>query len=124
MAESDPRPLVWVGHIHLPTTNVSASNAFMQQLGMRPLVERETFAVLELRAGTHLVLEQRDAVPAGRADFDLMVDDLEATHARLVAAGLGPSPIEPGNIHRSFTVRDPGGLEIRFNSSHASGEPV
>jgi len=91
---------------------------------MRPLMERETFAILELRAGTHLILEQREVAQDGQAEFDLMVDDIEATHARFREAGLAPSELEPGNIHTAFTVRDPGGVEIKINSSHASGEPV
>jgi hypothetical protein len=96
----------------------------MVQLGMRPIVQGENFAVLELRAGTHLVLERADPVTPGAASFDLMVEDLQATHRRLSELGLAPSEISEGRIHRSFTVRDPSGHVITFNSSHTSDQPV
>ena len=72
------------------------------------------------------VLEPAEGFPArpGVADFDLMVEDIEATHARLSSLGIEPSEIEPGAIHRSFTVRDPSGQVIKFNSSHNSDKPV
>lgn len=47
-----------------------------------------------------------------------------ATHGRLADLGLSPSPIVSGRIHRSFTVRDPSGQDVEFNSSHVSGRPV
>jgi hypothetical protein len=41
------------------------------------------------------------------APLDLMVDDLEETHARWSARGLPVSPIEHGAIHETFTLTDP-----------------
>jgi hypothetical protein len=106
-------------------TNVlDESHAFMLALGLRPVGQGEDVAVLELRGGTHLVLLRTDEPLSGAAPFDLMVEDLEATHARLAELGLSPSPIVAGRIHRSFTVRDPSGQEVAFNSSHVSGRPV
>jgi catechol 2,3-dioxygenase-like lactoylglutathione lyase family enzyme len=124
MAEVDERPPVWVGHISLETDRLDDSSAFMQKLGMRPIFKGETVAVLELRAGTHLILQQKDAIEPKTAGFDLMVEDLEATHARLTDLGIDPSEIEPGKIHSSFTVQDPSGNTIKFNSSHNSDQPV
>jgi hypothetical protein len=68
----------------------------------------------------------RDKVVAGDASFDLMVDDLHATHQRFTALGLSPSPIEarPAIDHDVFTVREPAGHIITFFSSHASGKPT
>lgn len=121
---ADLRPPVWIGHIALTTDRLSEAYEFMQQLGMRGLAEMESIAILELRAGTHLILRQTtDHVP-GPAPFDLMVEDLEATHVQLVERGLEPSEIEGGDIHHSFTVRDPSGHTITFNSSHVSDQPV
>ena len=80
--------------------------------------------MLELRAGTHLILSLKDEFEPGQADFDLMVEDIEATHARLSGLGIEPSEIEPGAIHQSFTVRDPSGQVIKFNSTHNSDKPV
>jgi catechol 2,3-dioxygenase-like lactoylglutathione lyase family enzyme len=124
MADADQRPPVWVGHISLETDRLDESHEFMLGLGMRSIVKGEGFAVLELRAGTHLVLSQKDPFEPGEAGFDLMVEDIDATHARLSGLGLEPSEIAPGQIHRSFTVCDPSGQVIKFNSSHNSDQPV
>ena len=120
----DERPGVWVGHVTLPTRDVKTTRAFMVQLGMRSLVESDDLAVLELRGGTHLVLMTSDERVSGNAPFDLMVEDLDATHERLRALGHAPSEIEPGKIHSSFTVSAPSGHTIKFNSSHVSDKPV
>jgi len=53
-----------------------------------------------------------------------VVEDIDETHARLVGLGIAPSPVESGNIHHSFTVQDPCGHTIKFNSSHNSDQPV
>ena len=124
MEQPDARPPVWVGHIQLTTDRLAESHDFMVALGMRPIVKGDGFAVLELRAGTHLVLLEKPEVEPGAAPFDLMVEDLDATRTRLSALELFPSEITGGRIHRSFTVRDPSGQEITFNSSHVSDEPV
>ena len=124
MDDSASRPPLWVGHIHMDTDRLDESHAFMVGLGMRSIVKGETVAVLELRAGTHLVLSRVDAVEPGQASFDLMVEDLEETHARLSKQDFAPSEIAPGKIHRSFTVRDPSGHVIKFNSSHNYDQPV
>ena len=124
MAHSDLRPPVWVGHISLTTDRLAESHDFMVRLGMRPIARGDGFAVLELRAGTHLVLQARERIEPGEAPFDLMVEDLDATHARLTGLGLAPSEISEGRIHRSFTVRDPSGHVVKFNSSHVSDQPV
>ncbi len=124
MSETDPRPPVWVGHISLTTHCLPESHDFMVSLGMRPIFKGDGFAVLELRAGTHLILNESEEIEPGPAPFDLMVDDFDATHRRLTDLGLAPSEISEGRIHRSFTVRDPSGHTITFNSSHVSQQPV
>ncbi len=53
-----------------------------------------------------------------------MVEDLDATHRHLSEMGMSPSGISEGQIHRSFTLRDPSGHELTFNSSHVSDQPV
>lgn len=123
-SRADERPPVWVGHVSMRTHVLDASHAFMQALGLRPIGRNEDVAVLELRGGTHLVLLRTDEPRAGAAPFDLMVEDLEATHRHLTELGLAPSPIVSGRIHRSFTVCDPSGQEIEFNSNHVSDLPV
>jgi catechol 2,3-dioxygenase-like lactoylglutathione lyase family enzyme len=120
----DERPGVWIGHVTLSGKDLSGTRDFMIQLGMRPIAQGDGFAVLELRGGTHLVLLPGEEPASGPAYFDLMVDDLDATRERLVSLGFGPSEIESGRVHRSFSVLAPSGHTITFNSSHVSGRPV
>ena len=120
----DERPHVWVGHVTLPTRDLPATRDFMVQLGMRPIAQGDDFAVLELRGGTHLVLLPSVEPTSGSAYFDLMVDDLDATHDNLRTLGLAPSEIQSGRIHRSFTIDAPSGHTITLNSSHVSDKPV
>jgi catechol 2,3-dioxygenase-like lactoylglutathione lyase family enzyme len=124
MPPQSERPPVWIGHVTLPTPEIAATRDFMIRLGMRPIAQGDDFAVLELRGGTHLILLPSQEPASGETYFDLMVDDLEATHARFRALGLEPSRIESGRVHRSFTLRSPSGHTVTFNSSHVSDEPV
>ena len=118
----DGRPAVWIGHAVLPVTDVNRSADFWRDLGMRELVGNAEVAVLELRGGTHLVLAPGDVEERADAPFDLMVDDLDVTHAEFVERGLDPSPIRRGRIHASFTLLDPDGTRVTINSSHVAGE--
>lgn len=121
-----PRPHVAVGHVMLETDRMEDTAGFMQALGMRPVFIGPHLSVLELRGGTHLILMARPSVVAGTAPFDLMVDDLQATHAHLTAAGLAPGPIEPRPAidHEVFTLREPAGHVITVFSSHTAGRAV
>lgn len=129
-AQQEERPPVWVGHVSMGTPALAESEAFMLRVGMRPVFRNADVVILELRGGTHLLLSKEDA-PAdadgaepGDAPFDLMVDDLDATHASFAAQGLAPSSIERGRIHSTFTLTEPGGKRITFYSTHATGKPV
>jgi hypothetical protein len=123
---NDAPPPVWVGHILLGATDVSKSCDYFVKLGMRHLVSGEGFAVLELRGGTHLVLQRQEAPPAegSAASFDVMVEDVDVAWKEYGALGFGPSEISRGNIHDSFTLRDPSGFVVTVNSSHVSEHPV
>jgi catechol 2,3-dioxygenase-like lactoylglutathione lyase family enzyme len=118
----DARPPVWIGHARLTVTDLDHSADFWRTIGMREIERNEQIVVLELRGGTHLVL--RPGTPSRGADapFDLMVEDLEATHAEWKKLGLDVSPIERGRIHSAFIVRDPDGTNITVNSSHVIGD--
>jgi hypothetical protein len=102
------------------------SARFMRTIGMRPMFDGPEVSVFELRGGTHLILMLKDKIVVGDAPFDLMVDDLRATHQRFSSLGLAPTPIEarPAIDHEVFTVREPAGHVITFFSSHVSGKPV
>ena len=125
MSEQDLRPPVWVGHVVLETNRLEETAQFMRSIGLRPIVQRPDVAVLELRGGTHLVLVAKPEAVAGEASFDLMVEDLQATHQHFIGLGLAPTPIETvSDTHERFLVREPGGSIISFFSNHVSGQPV
>lgn len=120
MTTDSERPPVWVGHVVLRTRRQTESAAFMRALGMRFIVAEDDAVILELRGGTHLILlDDKDAEP-GDAPFDLMVDDIEATHRICASQGLSPTKIEKGSIHRTFFVTEPSGHRIKFFDSHVS----
>lgn len=79
---TDPRPDVAVGHIHLDVNDVGEPYGFFARHGMREILNRDNFAILELRGGTHLVLQKTHGHidGGGRTPFDLMVDDIDAAH--------------------------------------------
>ena len=118
------RPPVWVGHVFMQTARMVESSEFMQHIGMRLIAGGDDYAVLEMRGGTHLVLTSDPESKTFKADFDLMVDDLDAAHAQFAELGFAPSKIERGQIHDCFEVREPGGAMITFNSSHVGNLPV
>jgi catechol 2,3-dioxygenase-like lactoylglutathione lyase family enzyme len=126
MSEHDQRPPLGVAHVVLETDHMEESAHFMRTIGMRPIFQGPEVSVYELRGGTHLILMLKSKVVVGNAPFDLMVDDLHATHQRFTALGLAPSPIEarPAIDHEVFTVREPAGHVITFFSTHVSGKPV
>ena len=123
---TDQRPPVAVGHVRLPTTDVTGTARWLVSVGLRPIFEDAELAVLEFRGGTHVVVRKaEEALKAGMAaPFDLMVDDIEAARRDYVAKGLGPSDISRGRIHDSFHVVGPDGYDFTVNSSHAGGRPV
>lgn len=126
MSESDQRPEVGVAHVVLNTDRMEESAWFMRTIGMRSIFDGPEVSVYEMRGGTHLLLMRRDKIVTGDASFDLMVDDLRATHQRLSCLGLAPSPIEVRSAidHEVFTISEPAGNVITFFSSHASGNPT
>ena len=126
MTVKDLRPPVWVGHVVLETDRLDDSAAFMRAIGMRTIHPGPDVAVFELRGGTHLILIAKEAVTSGDAGFDLMVEDLRATHQHFTSLGFAPTPIEavPRIDHELFRVREPAGRLITFYSNHVSGKPV
>ena len=118
----DERPPVWIGHAALAVHDVGRSADFWDRMGLREVYRGDDVGIFELRGGTHLILHPgAPAAEPGDAPFDLMVEDLDATHAEWSAKGLQPSAIERGNIHDSFTVRDPDGYVVSVSNSHVAG---
>jgi hypothetical protein len=126
MSEKDARPPVWVGHVVLESDRLEQTVQFMCAIGMRMIFPGPRVAVFELRGGTHLVVLAKDQVAAGAAPFDLMVEDLQATHEKFTLLGLEPTPIETAADmpHELFRVREPAGHVITFYSNHVSDKPV
>ncbi len=122
MAE-DLRPTFAIGHARLAVDDVAAAYGFFVRHGMRGILERSNFAILELRGGTHLILNEAEApAPDGeRTPFDLMVDNIDEAHRRFVEDGVDATAIERGSIHDSFSVKGPSGYTIPINSSHVAG---
>jgi catechol 2,3-dioxygenase-like lactoylglutathione lyase family enzyme len=116
------RPPIWIGHARLMVRDVDRSADFWRSVGMREVERNEQIAVLELRGGTHLVLLPGAPSGSGDATFDLMVDDIDATHAEWERLGLDVSEISRGQIHSGFVLRDPDGHSITINSSHVVGD--
>ena len=120
------RPAVAIGHVRLEVAEVGAATEFFVKLGVRPIVTKSTFAVLELRGGTHLILRPATGdIPSGSpVHFDVMVDDIERSRRDCEAHGIRASEIERGSIHNSFHVTTPDGQILSVTSSHVGDEPV
>jgi len=114
------RPGIWVGHIELEVAEPARSHDFFVQAGMRTIHRDDDLAILELRGGTHLLLFPGSGAP-GEVSFDLMVDDLDASHAEMTARGLSVSAITRGEIHDMFMLTDPDGHSITVRNSHVEG---
>jgi len=122
----DLRPPVAVGHVRLAVRDIGAAARWLETVGLRPIVTLDELAVLELRGGTHVVVRRAEPSPAPgtMAPFDLMVDDIDATHRFYAEKGLSPSSIRRGQIHDSFELPGPDGWTFTVNSSHAGDRPV
>lgn len=122
----DNRPPVAVGHVRIETHDVPETIDFFRTLGMRHIFRSDTFGVLEMRGGTHLVVSGREKpVRKGTAaPFDLMVDDIEAARRQFGKKGFEPSEITSGSVHSSFYLRAPSGHKLKITSSHAGKRAV
>ncbi len=127
MTQSDDvRPPVAVGHVRMDVNDLHAACDLLERLGLRPVNRGDSFAVLELRGGTHLIVRAGDheIEPGRMAPIDLMVDNVRETHDRYREMGLDPSEISSGSIHNSFTIPFTDGYRLKITSSHTSGRPV
>ena len=106
--------------------NRATAARWFAALGLREIAEGADYAVLELRGGTHLVVERvaRRVRPGSAAPFDLMYDDIDVAHRRCQRLGYKMSRVRATAIHRSFTVVGPEGYRVTITSSHAGKRPV
>ena len=124
---NDERPLMWIGHVQMAVPDVAAAKEFFLKLGIRDAFpDASEIAILELRAGTHLIVQESKTpvVKSTPAGFDLMAEDIEATNASLEQNGIKPSALLHGSIHTTFKVTEPNGHVITYLNSHNTGSPV
>jgi hypothetical protein len=75
-----------------------------------------------MRGGTHLAIHRDpEQIAPGPAGWDLMVEDIDATHDKWQAAGLLVTGIVEEPPHRSFEVTDPDGHVLVVRDSHVVG---
>lgn len=122
----DLRPLYAFGHVEMKVADIKKSGDFFLKIGLREVILEKDFIILEVRGGTHLILEttDKDVVPGTSAPFDLMVDDVEAVHKLMSDLDLSPTAIADNKIHKHFFVMEPGGHKVTVNSSHATEFPI
>lgn len=128
LAKEQAPPQVAIGHVTLRVSEVGLAADFYETLGLRPILNRDELAILELRGGTHLVLFRARGKPkAGPVSgFDFMVEDIEAAHAAMEKAGIGGTAICEDSLagHLWFEITDPDGHVLKVFSSHTGGRPV
>ncbi|MEM7094828.1 MAG: VOC family protein [Actinomycetota bacterium] len=117
-SETDPRPRFGIGHLSIAAADVRSLTEFYVTIGMRPVMTTDDFSILELRGGTHLILQTGEP---GVATLDLIVDDIDETRGLLGSAGADPGPITRGNPHDRFLATDPEGNRLVVASNHAIG---
>lgn len=113
-------PVESISAVTLVTADMAASVAFYEALGFRRLYGGGDQPFTSFAAGAGFVNLQLDLEHAplpgiwGRAIF--WVDDVDAMHARALAAGLRPSmaPADAPWGERYFHITDPDGHELSF----------
>jgi catechol 2,3-dioxygenase-like lactoylglutathione lyase family enzyme len=117
-------PVEAISAVTLAVSDMAASCAFYASLGFATVHGGPDAPFTTLRAGAGFVNLQLDPEHApvpriwGRVIF--WVDDVDAMHARAVAAGLQPDA-EPADApwgERYFHLRDPDGHELSFARPH------
>ncbi len=114
----DPRPRFGIGHMAITAAEIDTLTDFYTAIGMRLVVNMGRMSIVELRGGTHLVIQSGES---GVSTLDLIVDDIDGTRTVLEAQGASPSVIQRGNPHDRFIATDPEGNTLIVNSNHAIG---
>ena len=126
MPKNKSRPTIWIGHVTRRVKDVKKSTEFFETLGLRVVWADAQMAILELRGGTHLLLfadgPRHRKIP--NDEFDLMVEDIEASRKSVQSNGIKVSRVKRDPFHTYFDVSDPNGKKWRINSDHTDGRPV
>ena len=124
MESGDSRPSIAIGHVTLRVADVVRAAAFYADLGLRPVMQSPSMAILELRGGTHLMLFKAKRAPkvGGVRSFDFMVDEVETLRARLARSGVDATEPAEDEVsgHRWFQAR---GGPSRLCSAPVAGPP-
>ena len=126
MRKTRSRPGIWIGHVTRRVRDIAKSADFFEALGLRKVWKDERMAIFELRGGTHLLLFQ-DKAPYKNIpndNFDLMVENVEATRELLQSKGIKLSKLKSANFHTYVEASDPDGHKWRINSDHTEGRTV
>jgi catechol 2,3-dioxygenase-like lactoylglutathione lyase family enzyme len=112
-------PVECINAVTLVTADMAVAVAFYEAIGFRTIVGGRSAAFTTFRVGpTFLNLQLVPSAPHhdvwGRIVF--WVDDVDAMHARVLAAGRQPemTPSDAPWGERYFHVRDPDGHELSF----------
>ena len=113
-------PVETISAVTLVTVDMARSVPFYQALGLKLLYGGPEAAFTSFRVGAGYVNLQLE--PAGGPTRPIWgriifcVRDVDAMHARIVAAGFRPemSPVDASWGERYFHVRDPDGHELSF----------
>lgn len=115
---ADQRPRFGIGHMSFAARDIHVMTDFYTSIGMRLVASMGRATILELRGGTHLILQEGEP---GNGSLDLIVDDIDETRSILETAGAYPSRIKRGHPHDRFNATDPEGNVLYVNSNHAIG---
>lgn len=105
------------GVVEVVVPDLPAALAFYRQLGFSIERETPTFVALRWKSTFVFVAQNPEATTAPRwASLRILVDDVDAVWSLVTQSQL-PVGVPIGDRAyglRDFTVRDPGGFEIRF----------
>ncbi len=83
------------------SADLSGLAHFYEKIGMRTVAVFEQLAAMEMRGGTHLLIRyDPEQVAPGPVGWDLMVDDIDATHDKWQAEGVPVTDIVMESPHR------------------------
>lgn len=120
---SSSRPAAAAGHLFLRAKPVTAVVARLEAVGVRTIVKNESFAVMELRGGTHIVVREPEGA-AENPSFDLMYDNIDEARSMFEEAGFTLSETVRGRIHAQFHADAPEGFRFQVVDSHAGSRAV
>jgi catechol 2,3-dioxygenase-like lactoylglutathione lyase family enzyme len=118
--ERAQEPVESISAVTLVTADMAPAVAFYESLGFRLVVGGASAAFTMFRVGVgYLNLQFDPEAPARREVWGRIVfwvDDVDAMHRRVLAAGFRPemAPADAPWGERYFHVRDPDGHEVSF----------